>query len=194
MPLFLRFFKGVIMEYQSLINEFEKNVQLSIKLMLDCLNAGNKEIFAYAVNILDDLSDIAYFANSIDNINSKYKWFSYEFNIDYLDIKKYCETEFLEIKKLFDSITNILETVGDNYFDFFAGEDDEDYIKVKNDLIDAVIRAIKKAKDETEMNTKKIVFFVSMPSADDDLDIALSSAQALNDESILNDFLKTYIN
>lgn len=146
------------MNYQSLINDLETNVQLSTKLMLDCLHTNNQEIFAYAVNILDDLSNTAYFANSIEKINSKYKWFSYEFDIDYLYIQKYSETDYTEIKKLFKNITNILEIIGDNYFDFFAGEDDEDYIKVKNDLIDAVIRAIKKAKDETKMNTKILYF------------------------------------
>lgn len=43
-----------------------------------------------------------------------------------------------------------------------------------------------------KMNSKNIVFFVSMPSADDDLDISLSSAKTLNDKGILDDFIKTY--
>lgn len=180
------------MNYQSLINDFETNVQFSTKLILDCLYSNNQEIFAYAVNILDDLSDISHFANSIDKINSEHKWFSYEFDIGYSYIKKYCGIDFLDIEKSFDSTKNILKKISDHYFDFLKDEDDEDYIKVKNDLIDAIIRAVKKAKNETKMDSKNIVFFVSMPSADDDLDISLSSAKTLNDKGILDDFIKTY--
>lgn len=46
------------MEYQSLLTDFENNISLIVRLMLDNLHKKNKEIFAYNINLLDDLSDV----------------------------------------------------------------------------------------------------------------------------------------
>lgn len=128
-----------------------------------------------------------FYANGINNIHSKNKWFPYEFNIDVYDFD--CKIQILEISQ---KILNILEIIGDKYFYFFEGEENPQYKQVKNDLFEAIINAIKTAKNNTVINTDKIVFFVSMFSENGSSGIEVFSAKQLNDKSILDDFLKCY--
>lgn len=169
------------MKYEDLLLELENNIVLCVKQMFNYLSENQIEIFAFAVNISDDLADIDFYANSIKNINHKEKWLIYEFD-NQLNNKTETITQITENTK------EILEKMED-FYDFFSGEN---YENVRNDLISICIKAIKMAKNQSEIDTSKIVFFVTMITEDDANEIEKTSSLQLNEVTILEDFHKEF--
>lgn len=168
------------MKYEDLLLELENNLVLCVKQMFDYLSENKIEIFAFAVNISDDLSDIDFYANSIKNITNKEKWFIYEF-----DNQLNHKSEILT--KTTNDTKEILEKM-QGFYDFFSGKN---YENVKNDLISTCIKTIKTSKNQLNIDTSKVVFFITMITEDDANEIEKISSLQLNDATILGDFHKT---
>lgn len=168
------------MKYEDLFLKLENNLVLCVKQMFDYLSENKIEIFAFAINISDDLADIDFYANSIKNITNKEKWFIYEF-----DNQLNNKSEVLT--KTEKDIKEVLEKMQE-FYDFFSGKN---YENVKNDLISTCIKVIKKSKNQLNIDTSKVVFFITMITGDDSNEIEKISSLQLNDVTILGDFHKT---
>lgn len=167
------------MKYEEILLELENNIILCVKQIFDYLYENNIEIFAFAINISDDLSDIDFYANSIKNFSNQDKWFIYEFD-NQLNHKN---------KLIIETTNNIKENLEklECFYDFFS---ESNYDNVKNDLISICIGALKKSKNDLSANVSSIVFFITMITEDDANEIERTSSLQLNDKTILSDFLQ----
>lgn len=172
------------MKYEELLLELENNIVLCIKQIFDYLSESKIEIFAFAINISDDLAYLGFVANSISNIDNKNKWLADEFDLEL----SFANNKITEITKKNDDILEEIDEIVGNSFDNF---DEKIYIKTKNNIIEIITNAIKKVKIQIDYEISNIVFFISMPSADDAIEIKKISSLELNDISILDDFHKT---
>lgn len=170
------------MPYETLMLDFKNNIYLGVKSALEYLhitNLGN--VFAFAVNISDDLVNIDCCANSIQNINACDKWSFYSFDIWLRGKVPKLETAFLNAEEVSNKLSN-------EFFNFFTGDN---YDRVRDDLIKAIINSIKKAKDSLDFDTSDITFFVTM-MAENDADILITmenaSAEQLNNNIICTNF------
>ncbi len=169
-------------EYEKLLLDFENNIFVGVKSALEHLKAENKlDIFAFAINISDDLVNIDCCANSNENINKVDKWSFYSFDI-------WLTGKGLSLDEAFFKAQDICEIFAENYCDFSTGEN---YDKVRRDVVNAIVRAMKKAKDSLDFDTSNITFFVTM-MAECDADILTKmenlSAKQLNDENLYTNF------
>lgn len=170
------------MQYEILMLNFKNNVYLGVKSALEYLHTKDLgDIFAFALNISDDLVNIDCCANSTQNIDSCDGWSFYSFDIWLRGKVPELETEFLNAEKILNKLSN-------EFFNFFTGDN---YDKVRGDLIKAIINSIKKAKDSLNFDTSDVTFFVTM-MAEDNEDILItmenSSAEQLNNNIIFTNF------
>lgn len=171
------------MNYQDLFLELEEKIVLSVKEMFDYLLENQIKIFAFAVNISDDLAYLGFPANSIKNIDHQYKWFHYEFD---LELTTECDKIYQNVKEIDHLLEQINELVGNSFENF----EEELYEKTKKDIIFCVTNALKKIKNQLGSEVADIVFFIAMDTADDAQEIKNNSARILNDEKIITDFLQ----
>lgn len=172
------------MKYEDLLLKLENNIVLCVKQMFDYLSENQIEIFAFAINISDDLAYLGFPANSLDNIDSQYKWFADDFDLELT----FSDDKFLEkVNKNDVFLKKINEVVGNS----FENYNKELYNNTKNDIIKIIVNALQKAKSEMNYDTSNIVFFVTMFSADDRAFIEKTSSLQLNDIKILDDFHET---
>lgn len=172
------------MKYEDLLLELENNIVLCVKQIFDYLYENNIEIFAFAINISDDLAYLGFVANSIYNINNKNKWLTDEFNLEL----SFANNKITEITKKNDVILEEIDEIVGNSFENY---DEKKYINTKNNIIEIITNAIKKAKIQIDYDISNVVFFISMPSADDAIEIKKISSLELNNIKILDDFHKT---
>lgn len=125
-------------------------------------------------------------ANSNDNIESNYKWFADNFDLELT----FLSNNISEKINKNDEILKKISQISGNSFENFS---EEIYEKTKNNIINTAINSINKAKQDIKIDISNIVFFVTMFSADDRALIEKKSSLILNNNKILNDFHKTLL-
>ncbi len=178
---------NIDMEYKKLLTDFENNLFTGVKSALEYLQSEKGlDIFAFAINISDDLVNIDCCANSYHNVNQVDKWSFYSFDIWLTGKGLALDTPFFNA----ESICNIL---AEKFFNFFTGDN---YDKVRSDVITAIIKSIKSAKDSLDFDTSNITFFVTMMAeCDADILTALedNSAKQLNNKPVYNSFKNRFL-